>query len=358
MNRLATLSTALLALALAGCSEEKKSEEVPARPVLSMVAKTRTVKTFGFTGTVEAKFSADLGFQVLGRIVSRDVHVGDVVAKGQELARLDAAELDLAVGKAEADLNSARAKLDLARLNEQRQQKLLETNASTKEQLEEAVQGREAAEAGVLQLKAVLAKAEEQAGYATLKAESDGVVSAVSAEVGQVVAAGQPVVTIARLEARDAVVDIPDSYGDLIGPGTGFDVSLQANPDLHVKGVVRETAPQADAATRTRRIKIELQSPPATFRLGSMVTATPASSADHSIWLPESAVGGEKGQEFVWIVDPDKHTVARKTVKVRPSSGGGVDVLDGLSEGEHVVTAGVNSLKEAQSVRFIDEKSL
>lgn len=357
MRSTGTLLIGMLALALAGCSEEKKAE-VPARPVLSMVAKARAVKTFGFTGTVEAKFSADLGFQVLGRIVSRDVQVGDVVRKGQELARLDAAELDLAVGKAEADLESARAKLDLARLNEQRQSKLLDTNASTREQLEEAMQGRAAAEAGVLQLRAVLAKAEEQAGYAVLRAESDGVVSAVSSEVGQVVAAGQPVVTVARLEARDAVVDIPDSYGDLIGPGTGFDVALQANPDLRVRGTVRETAPQADAATRTRRIKIELQDPPSTFRLGSMVTATPLGSADHSIWLPQSAIGGEKGSEFVWIVDPASHAVARKSVKVRPSPGGGVDVIDGVSEGQHVVTAGVNSLKEAQSVRFIDEKSL
>lgn len=355
LNRVITVF--LLPLFLAACSGEKQ-EEVPPRPVLSMVAKSRILKTHGFTGTVEAKFSADLGFQVFGRIVSRDVQVGDVVRKGQELARLDATELELAVGKAEADIGSSLAKLELAKLNEQRQAKLLETNASTREQLEEAVQAREAAEAFVKQLRAGLAKAQEQLGYATLRAESDGVVSAISGEAGQVVAAGQPVVTIARLEARDAVVDIPDGFSEISGQGARFEVALQANPELKASGIVRERAPQADPATRTRRIRIELENPPSTFRLGSMVTATPSVSDDLSVWLPESAVGGEKGAEFVWVVDTKNSTVSRRPVKVRTSPGGGLEILDGVQEGERIVTAGVNTLKQAQTVRFTDEKAL
>lgn len=357
MTRNNIIALIMLTLPLAACSEEKQAD-LPPRPVLSMVAKSRIQKTHGFTGTVEAKFSADIGFQVFGRIISRDVQVGDVVRKGQELARLDATELELAVSKAEADLGSSLAKLDLAKLNEQRQAKLLETNASTREQLEEAVQGREAAEAFVKQLRAGLSKAQEQLGYATLRAETDGVVSAISGEAGQVVAAGQPVVTIARLEARDAVVDIPDGFSEISGQGARFDVALQANPELKARGVVREAAPQADAATRTRRIRIELDNPPPTFRLGSMVTATPSVSDDLSVWLPQSAIGGEKGAEFVWVIDPKNSSVSRRPVKVRPSPGGGLDVLDGVREGERIVTAGVNTLEQAQTIRFTDEKAL
>ncbi|MBT9373296.1 efflux RND transporter periplasmic adaptor subunit [Rhizobium sp. CSW-27] len=344
----------LLAAGLSACSEEKKAE-APPRPVLSMLAEPREAAAFGFAGTVEPKFSTDLGFQVLGRIVQRNVSVGDLVTKGEVLARLDATSLELAVRQSEADLASARAKLDLARVNEQRQQTLLSANATTREQVEEAVQSREAAEATVLQEQADLTKAQEQLGYATLEAESDGVVSATSAEVGQVVTAGQTVVTIARLEARDAQVDIPDSYGQLTAIGTPFLVTLQANPEVKVRGTVRETAPQADAATRSRRTKIALDNPPDGFRFGSTVTATPVAPSEGHLWLPDSAVGGDDGGRFVWIVDPAARTVQRRTVTVKPSVAGGVDVLSGLKEGERVVTAGVHSLTENQTVRLSGE---
>ncbi|SIQ44453.1 RND family efflux transporter, MFP subunit [Rhizobium sp. RU35A] len=354
MKLLTVIPLVLLAAGLAACSEEKKAE-APVRPVLSMLAKPREATAFGFTGTVQPKFSTDLGFQVLGRIVQRSVNVGDLVKKGDVLARLDATSLELAVRQAEADLASARAKADLARVNEQRQQTLLASNATTKQQLEEAVQSREAADATVQQQQADLTKAKEQLGYATLEAESDGVVSTVSAEVGQVVTAGQTVLTIARLEARDAQVDIPDSYVQLTAIGTPFLVTLQANPEVKVTGTVREAAPQADAATRSRRTKIALDNPPQSYRFGSTVTATPVAPSEGHLWLPETAIGGEDGARFVWIVDPAAKTVQRRSVTIQPSAAGGVDVLTGLKDGERVVTAGVNSLTENQPVRLSGE---
>lgn len=348
----------LMAAALSACSQEEAVKQSPVRPVLSLVAEPRAPVASGFAGTVEAKFSTDLGFQVLGRITARHVNVGDLVREGQVLANLDATSLQLAVNQAQADLASAEAKLDLAKVNEQRQKTLVQSAASTKEQMEEALQSREAAEATVQQLQASLSKAEEQLGYASLRANSDGVVSAVSAEVGQVVSAGQTVVTIAGLDARDAVVDIPDSFAALSALGTPFEVYLQAEPETKVTGTVREASPQADSATRTRRTKIALQSPPEGFRLGSTVTATPVLPNDGSIWLPQTAVGEADGKPFIWVVDQKTLTVSRRTVTVRPSLNGGIDVLSGLEKGERVVTAGVNSLADNQSVRFADEMPL
>lgn len=349
------LPFALIVTGLAACSEEKKAQAEPPRPVLTMKAEPREFVQVGFVGTVEAKFSADLGFQVLGRITARHVSVGDLVKKGQVLANIDATALQLAVNQAQADLASSVAKLDLAKLNEQRQQTLVNSAAATREQLETAVQSREAAEATVQQQQASLTKAKEQLGYADLEADTDGVVSSVSAEVGQVVTAGQTVVTIARLEARDAVVDIPDSFEKLSSIGTAFEVTLQANPVVKVTGKVRETTPQSDAATRTRRTKIALDNAPDGFRLGSTVSAAPVAPSDGYIWLPESALGGKDNERFVWIVNEAAKTVARKTVTVRPSSAGGYDVLSGLEKGERVVTAGVNSLQDNQSVTIPDE---
>ncbi|MGF0540433.1 efflux RND transporter periplasmic adaptor subunit [Agrobacterium sp. ES01] len=351
------LPIVIMAAALSACSQEKAAEE-PVRPVLSMIAEPREPTTFGFAGTVEAKFSTDLSFQVLGRIIARDVTVGDLVKKGQVLARLDPTALQLAVNQAEADLASAVAKLDFARTNEERQEKLFAAKASTKEQLEEAIQSREAAKASTEQLQASLSKAREQFGYAVLKAESDGVVSSVSAQVGEVVSAGETVMTIARLEARDAVVDIPDSYSKLTAIGMPYEVALEASSGTRVRGIVRETSPQSDAATRTRRTKIALEAAPASYRLGSTVTAFPVSPSDGHIWLPLSAVGGDQDEHFVWVVDMDAKTVEKRTVTIRPSATDGVDVLSGLTEGERVVTAGVHSLTENQPVKIPDETPL
>lgn len=345
----------LMAAALAACNEAPEAAETPIWPVLTTVAETRHAETIGFTGTVEAAFSADLGFRVLGRITARNVNVGDLVKKGDVLATLDDSSLRLAVDKAKADLASAAAKLDLAKVTEERQKKLFSTNATTKESVEESVQSREAAEASVQQLQADLTKATEQLSYAELTAETDGVISAVSGEVGQVVSAGQTIVTIAGLEARDAVVDISDGYMALTAIGTPFVVTLQANPTIKVKGKVRETAPQADAATRSLRTKIELDSPPETYRLGSMVTATPDQQSKDQIWLPQTAIGGKDGAKFVWIVDPATKKVSTRTVTIETAANGGVHVLTGVKNGERVVTAGVNSLTNDQTVRIAGE---
>lgn len=352
------LPLVLMASVLASCSDEQGEVAAPVRPVLFVVAEPRAAVISGFTGTVEAKFSAELGFQVLGRITARHVNVGDLVKKGQVLANLDAAALQLSVNQAEADLASSAAKLDLARVNEQRQKTLVASNASTREQLEEAIQSREATEATVQQLQASLTKVREQLSYATLVADTDGVVSAVSAEVGQVVSAGETVVTVARLDARDAVVDIPDRFGALTAIGTPFEVTLQANPEKKVRGTVRETTPQADAATRSRRTKIALDLPPESYRLGSTVTASPMARTDDHLWLPQSAVGGADGKPFVWVIDADKHIVSRRDVDVAPSPGGGFDVMGGIARGDRIVSAGVNSLTDNQPIRFSNETSL
>lgn len=355
MNLKFVLPVMLSCVGMSACSDEKK-DEAPIRPVLSMVAEPREAATIGFAGTVEAKYSTDLGFQVLGRIVSRSINVGDLVHKGDEIARLDATALELAVKAAEGNLASATAKLQLAEVNDVRQKTLLLSNATTKERVEETIQSRVAAEATLLQYQADLTKAKDQLGYATLKAEFDGVVSSLSAEVGQVVSAGQTVATVARLEARDAVVDIPDSYDQLTALGTPFSVILQANPEIKVNGIVRETAPQADAATRTRRTKIGLETPPPSFRLGSTVTATPTSPSEGHLWLPESSIGGSGTSEhFVWVVEPDGKKVQRRVVTIQPSAAGGVDILSGITAGERIVTAGVNSLSNNQPVRILGE---
>lgn len=352
MRRLPHLMLGLLALGtLASCS---KSEEKPPeiiRPVLSVVIEPQTSQTFGFAGSVEPQVSADLAFRLLGRVVSRDVNVGDIVSKGTTIAALDPTALELAVQAAKAELSNAEAQFANAAASEERQRQLLAAANTSQAVFDAAQQARKAAEAGVERAKAALAKSQEQLGYARLFSDFDGVVTAVGAEVGQTVSAGQTVVTVARSDLREAVVDIPDQLvGDLTA-GTPFQVILQSLPTIQTEAKLREIAPQSEGSTRTRRVKLMLTDPPQAFRLGSTVTATRVAKVAPTIELPMSALLEKDGVDKVWIVDPQTSSVSVKEIKVAAKGAATFTVAEGLEAGVRVVTAGVHSLSEGQKVK-------
>ncbi|MBE7199070.1 MAG: efflux RND transporter periplasmic adaptor subunit, partial [Parafilimonas terrae] len=213
---------------------------------------------------------------------------------------------------------------------------------------------RDTTQALVAQAEASLQKARDQMGYTELKAEFDGVVTQRLAEIGQVLSAGQGVVTVARPEARDAVVDIPETLVGAMPADGAFTVSLQSAPDLTARGRVRETAPFADANTRTRRIRMTLENPQSAFRLGSTITVSLSRSVTRSFRLPATALLTEGARRSVWVVAPDGKSVARRDVTVErgADADGTIAVTDGLKPGERVVVAGVHSIREGQPVRL------
>jgi RND family efflux transporter MFP subunit len=203
----------------------------------------------------------------------------------------------------------------------------------------------------MVRAQANLTKAHEELGYAQLKSDFAGVVTAVGGEVGQVVSPGQSVVTVARPDIREAVVDIGADFPVPLRTGLPFTVNLQLNPTTHVEGQVREIGPQADSATRTRRVRITLNNPPDTFRLGATVTATLSGGQNSILRVPASAILTKDGVTFVWIVDPSASTVSLHKIETVPDERG-IRVTGGLSAGARVVTAGIHSLKEGQQVRI------
>jgi len=352
VRRLPHLMLGLFALGtLVSCS---KSEEKPPeiiRPVLSVVIEPRTTQTFGFAGSVEPQVSADLAFRLLGRVVSRDVNVGDIVSKGTTIAALDPTALELAAQAAKAELSNAEAQFANAAASEERQRQLLAAANTSQAVFDSAQQARKAAEAGVERAKASLAKSQEQLGYARLFSDFDGVVTATGAEVGQTVSPGQTVVTVARSDLREAVVDIPDQLiGDLTA-GTPFQVILQSLPTIQTEAKLREIAPQAEGSTRTRRVRLTLTDPPQAFRLGSTVTATRVTKVAPTIELPMSALLERDGVDKVWVVDPQTSSVNAREIKVAAKGAATFTVAEGLEAGMRVVTAGVHSLSEGQKVK-------
>ncbi|TPK69973.1 efflux RND transporter periplasmic adaptor subunit [Mesorhizobium sp. B2-4-15] len=352
MNRLPRILLGLFALgALGACSKSDQKPPEITRPVLSLVVEPRTTQTFGFAGSVEPQVSADLAFRLLGRVVSRDVKVGDIVSKGTTIAALDPTALELAVQAAKAELSNAEAQFANAAASEERQRQLLASANTSQSVFDAAQQARKAAEAGVQRTKASLAKSQEQLGYARLFSDFDGVVTAVGAEVGQTVSPGQTVVTVARSDLREAVVDIPDQLTGDLSAGTPFQVILQSLPTIQTEAKLREIAPQAEGATRTRRVRLTLTNPPQAFRLGSTVTATRMTKVAPTIELPMSALLEKDGADKVWIVDPRTSSVSARDIKVASRNGGTFTVAEGLEAGMRVVTAGVHSLSEGQKVK-------
>lgn len=340
-------------VALAGCQGKDAEAPPPVRPVLTTRVEIRTAETFGpFAGTVEPRYQTQAGFRVPGRMVARDVYVGDLVPKGARLAALDPTVLQFAVTRARADVTDAEAQLANASAVEARQRTLFEGGNVTQAALDSAVASRDTAAARLAQAKATLQKANDELGYATLKADVDGVVTAWNAEIGQVVSAGQAVVTLARPDIREAVVDIPDGLMVGITAGTAFTVTLLAAPGITATGKVREIGPLADPATRTRRVRMTLADPPEAFRLGTTITVALERPTRPRITLPATALLEAENRTSVWVVAPDGKTVSRRDVAVVARDDDAVTLADGLKAGETVVTAGVHSLKDGQAVRL------
>ncbi|MDX8493472.1 efflux RND transporter periplasmic adaptor subunit [Mesorhizobium sp. VK22B] len=351
MNRLPLTAALLLIASLAACSRSEEKPPEIIRPVLSMVVEPKTVETFGFAGSVEPQYSADLAFRLLGRVVSRDVKVGDIVTKGTTIAALDPTALELAVQASKADLSNAQAQFANAAASEERQRQLLASANTSQAVFDAAQQARQAAAAGVERANAALAKSQEQLGYARLFSDFDGVVTEVGAEVGQTVSPGQTVVTVARTDPREAVVDIPDQLTGELTVGTPFQIILQSLPTITTEAKLREIAPQAEGSTRTRRVRLTLTDPPSAFRLGSTITATRMTKVAPTITLPISALLEKDGAEKVWIVDPQSSSVSAREIRIAAKNGGTFTVASGLEAGMRVVTAGVHSLSEGQKVK-------
>ncbi|WP_181017379.1 efflux RND transporter periplasmic adaptor subunit [Methylobacterium sp. V23] len=346
-----------LVLPLGACqAAEETAPPPPVRPVLYRVVKPVAAQVFGpFAGVVAPRYQSEIGFQIAGRMIARDVTVGDIVHKGQRIAALDPVVTRFALTRAEADLADARAQAENAGATEARRRRLLPGGNVTQAQLDTAVASRDTAQARVSQAEANLQRARDQMGYTELHADFDGVVTVRSAEVGQVLSAGQAVATLARPEEREAVVDIPEELVGTMPTDAEFTVALQSAPDVTATARVREIAPFADQTTRTRRIRMTLIKPSEAFRLGSTLTVTLARAEAPHVDLPATAVLTEDGRDAVWIVAPDGKSVRKRPVTVTRRDPERISIGTGLNAGDRVVLAGVHSLQEGQAVRLPDQ---
>lgn len=348
-----------LATVLAACQEEEAAEETPElRPVRSVVVEESTAgETITLSGTVESQVEVDLGFRIGGRLVERLVSVGETVAPGQVIARLDPADEENALRGAQAGLTAAAAQLSEARANYGRQRQLFEREVISRAGLERAEQTFASAQGAYDAAAAQVGIAERRLADTVLTADAPGVVTAVGAEPGEVVTAGRRIVQLARDEGKDAVFDVPATVAATAPPDPEVVVTLSLDPNVTAMGRIREVAPRADASTGTIRVRVGLIDPPADMRLGSTITGRVHFGASGGIEVPASALTASDGAPAVWVVDPATNTVALRPVEVARFAPATVGIAGGLEIGERVVTAGVQALRPGQEVRLLGDGS-
>ena len=193
--------------------------------------------------------------------------------------------------------------------------------------------------------------------YTELRAEVAGVVTTKGAEPGEVVRAGQPIVVLARNNAKDALFHVPPQVMLVrgIARDAAVEVALSENQDIAAKGRISEIAPQADPATRTIPVRIALTDPPSEMLFGATVTGRVMRPPAAVIEVPGSALTELDGLPAVWIVDPRDKTVALRAVRVARYEPASVIIAQGLGEGEIVVTAGVQALRPGQKIRLLND---
>jgi RND family efflux transporter MFP subunit len=351
----AALAACGITAAAAGCGTEP--ERVPeARPVRTVsVEDAAGGELVSFTGEIRARDQFNAAFRLDGRVTERSASLGDVVQAGEVIARLDAENEQNALRASEASLASARAVLTEARLTFDRQRGLLAGGWTSRAKFDAAEEALRTAQAQVESAEAAVRMARDRLGYTVLRAERAGAVTAVGAEPGEVVRAGQMIVQIAGPGELDAVFDIPEQLIRTGPRDPNVQLALSDDPHVEATGRVRQVAPQADPATRTFQVKVGIHEPPEAMRLGSTVVGRLRLAAPGGVELPASVLTQSEGRPAVWVVDPERGTVSLRAVEVARFDPARVVISRGLRNGERVVSAGVQMLRPGQKVRLLGE---
>jgi len=346
------IAMAMVALALAGCSAPPPPKEA-VRPVqLTQVTIGAADNASVFAGEVKPRHEADLGFRIGGKIVARSVDVGAHVKKGQVLARLDPADVGLQAEAAKAQVAATETEFKFAQAEYERYQNLFREKFISASALDAKRNTLDANRAKYEQARANLAVSQNQASYAVLVANEDGVVTTVNAEPGQVVTAGQSVVRIAREEEREVAISVPENRIGEIKNAQALVVALWAQAGKQYRGRVREISPSVDPTTRTFAVRVTIDDADASVQWGMTANVGVMAVTESSVaLLPLTSIYHHEGKPAVWRYDPANGKVAISPVEIGQYREDGVLVTSGVRNGDWIVSAGVHKLIPGQVVR-------
>ena len=346
----------MVLVAVAGCG--KKEETAAKAPVVKsqQVSLSTAGDTATYAGSVRGRYETNLSFQVGGQILRRSVQLGDRVRAGDVLMVIDPKDVVQKANQGDAQVESARAQLALAQSNLARYSQLYNEQAVAAAVLDQYQTSYDAAFAAYQQALAQAAQGHNSLSYTELVAGADGVISAVNAEAGQVVSAGQTVLTLVQTSELEVEINVPENHIQDVVAGRPVMVSFWALDNTELNGSVREVSPMADSTTRTYKVRISLEQPPRNLSLGMTASVTiggvTPGVTPSLVVLPLAAIYQTGSEPQVWVVGDD-NTLSLKTVQVEAFGDDRVKVK-GLRDGDIVVTAGVHKLREGQQVRLAE----
>lgn len=360
ISKLLVLSGALGSILLmSGCNEKPAEQAAPKRPVLVAAVHYEMERPAStFVGTVRPRIEADMGFRVAGKVAKRLVEVGQAVEVGQPLALLDEVDLKLQAEQAEAEHRAAIGVLAQASAAEGRAKDLRGRGWSTEAQMDQARAAADEARARVNRAERSVELTKNALSYATLVADSNGIVTATLIDAGQVVAAGQAAVRVARAGEKEAVVAIPETLLSRAKTGSAS-VSLWSEPGKQYVAKLREIAPAADAATRTYLAKFSLPGAGEGVQFGMTATLTLSGGGgnDRVARLPLTALFSQGEGASLYVVNDKSGEVALKPVVVKAYEARDVVISSGVEEGDKIVVLGVQKLDPAQKVKVVSSLS-
>lgn len=337
----------------ANASRPAASAEPAVRPArVAEISYRKQSQALLLAGTVVPRIESTLGFRVSGKIVQRSVDVGAVVKPGDVIATLDPADYQLAVDNARAALASAEADYARTKADHERYLNLRGSTAFVPQTLDQRQSLASTALARVDQAKSQLSSAENNLAYTVLRADTAGVVTAVQAEVGQVMAQGQGVIRLARLDELEIVVGVPEHRLKVVREANGASFELWSDPGRRHAARLRELSPSADPVTRTYAARFSVIEPPEFIGLG--MTATLGFERPDNVpvaEVPLSAIFQRGTQPAVWVVDRESGTVELRPVVIARWRDDTAAIRSGVKEGELIVTAGVHKLETGQKVK-------
>ncbi len=345
----------LLALSVSACSEAKTEPVAAVRPVKVVeIAKADTTRALQYSGAVKARTEMNLGFRVAGKVVERLVDIGDRVDPGDILARIDATDYALAVKTAEANLAAAEKQVETVRMTQGRAEALFGKKFASQAQVDEARLGYQQALAARDAAASSLRQASNQVGYTELKADREGIVTAVSADTGQVVGVGTPVVAVAVDGEKEIQIAVPETDIAHFKPGQPVEVGFWTDDQLRLAGKVREVAGSADPQSRTFSVRVSLAEDPRVL-LGMTATVEARVATRRALAsIPLEAMAEKDGKTIVWVADRDSSTVHARPIVVTDFASDGVHVAEGLQPGDLVVAAGTQFMSENLKVKLPD----
>ncbi len=327
------------------------AQQAAPRPVVSEIVTPRAGLASSWVGSVAASSELDLGFLRLGTLAERAVGNGDIVEKGDVLARLDASDLESELRGAEAGVTIANASLQTARDAFERAERLATRGVGSEAALDAARNDLAAAEAAMEQARAAEARARDARAQADLTAPMDGVITSVSAEPGATLSAGEAVMKLSSTARLEVIIALSEEDAAGMAPDAVFDLRLLSNSEVTTQATLARIDPVSARATRTRAAHLTLaRDANAGFRLGALVNATLRAGRGVVTTLPATALIGGAEPPAVWQVTGKDRSVRRVTVTTGPRAGGRVVILQGVSDGDEIVIRGVNSIEDGQAV--------